>query len=53
MEWDKFWGLFHNAWGHCHESPEYDKKVFTEMQGMLQNLERECKERPATGFHKM
>lgn len=26
MDWHKFWSLFHKVWGHCHESPEYDKK---------------------------
>jgi hypothetical protein len=35
MDWHKFWILFHKAWGQVHESPEYDKKIWNEMQDML------------------
>jgi len=41
MDWNKFWILFHGAWGACKESPEYDKSIFNEMQGMLQKLQSE------------
>jgi hypothetical protein len=42
MDWNKFWGLYHKAWGQAHDSPEYDKKVYEEMQRMLwQEQEKE------------
>ena len=45
MDWNKFWALFHHAWGQAKESPEYKKSVFSDMQGMLQNLQQECRDR--------
>lgn len=41
MDWNKFWALFHKAWGQCHESPEYDKSVWRDMDTMLQSLQAE------------
>ena len=43
MEWKKFWELYHKGWGQAKESLEYDKKVFSEMQAMLQNMQSEQK----------
>jgi hypothetical protein len=45
MDWDKFWELYHKAWGHCKESPEYDKPLWKDMQYMLQGAERDEKDR--------
>lgn len=33
---NKFWTLFHKAWGHCKESPEYNKEVWKDLQCMIQ-----------------
>lgn len=38
-EWERFWGLFHKAWGQCKASTEYDKPVWNEMQQMLKAKE--------------
>jgi len=27
--------VFHKLWGHCKESPEYDKKLWMELEGIL------------------
>lgn len=35
MNWEEFWTLFHLAWGQATRSPEYDKKVWKDMQRML------------------
>lgn len=43
MDWDKFWTLYHRGWGQAKVSSEYDKKVFNEMQQMLQSMEHEKK----------
>jgi hypothetical protein len=43
MDWNKFWELFHKAWGHCKDSEEYDKKIWNEMQQMLQRMEYDLK----------
>lgn len=40
MDWKVFWKHFHQAWGHCHESPEYNKQIWNEMQMMLQQYEK-------------
>jgi hypothetical protein len=45
MEWSKLWGLFHHAWGQAKESPEYNKKIFTEIQIILQSLENSDKKK--------
>lgn len=39
MDWKKFWALFHETWGQCKESVEYNKENWNEMQRMLQRLE--------------
>lgn len=41
MDWNRFWALFHKAWGQAHDAPEYDKKVYTEMMHMLKDAERD------------
>jgi hypothetical protein len=28
-------GLFHKAWGQAHDSPDYDKKVWMDLQAKL------------------
>jgi len=43
MDWKKFWELFHKGWGQAKESPEYDKKVFNEIQQILQRVEYDLK----------
>jgi hypothetical protein len=35
MDWNKFWGLFHRAWGKATSESEYDKETWNEMQRML------------------
>ena len=36
MDWKKFWKVFHKTWGECHESPEYNKQNWLDMQEMLE-----------------
>jgi hypothetical protein len=43
MDWHKFWILFHKAWGQAHDSPEYDKNIYFEMQQILQKMEYDLK----------
>jgi hypothetical protein len=43
MDWNKFWVLFHKAWGQAHESSEYDKAVWRDMQWMALKLEDDLK----------
>ena len=38
------WILFHRAWGHAKESPEYDKTVWLALQKKLEGIERERKQ---------
>jgi hypothetical protein len=56
MNWIIFWELFHKAWGQAHDSPEYDKKVYSEMHHMLQDMEDSMKPRKHVvfdGIHKV
>jgi len=39
MDWNKFWGLFHEAWGKAKDSPFYDSKIWNEMQDMLHQVQ--------------
>jgi len=43
MDWNKLWELYHKGWGQAKVSSEYDKKVFNEMQQMLQRMEYDLK----------
>ena len=52
MDWHTFWELFHKAWGQAHDSPEYDKKIYTEMMHMLKDMENSSK-RVATGVRQI
>ena len=45
MEWKRFWSVFHQTWGQCKESSEYNKGNWKEMQGMLMNLENDMKDK--------
>ena len=41
MSWVEFWALFHRRWGSDHESPEYQKLEWNEMQRFLERIEAE------------
>ena len=36
ITWTELWRLFHKRWGSDHESPEYVKKQWVEMQEFLE-----------------
>lgn len=40
IEWERFWALFHRRWGSDHESSEYVKQEWKELQAMMETLER-------------
>lgn len=39
QKWDAVWTLFHRLWGHCKESPEYDKGDWKNLQARLQDMQ--------------
>lgn len=39
MTWPEFWHMFHRRWGSDHESPEYVKAEWNEMQRFLEDVE--------------
>ena len=41
MTWVEFWALFHRRWGSDHESPEYQKSEWNEMQRFLESVDAE------------
>lgn len=39
IDWERIWYLFHECWGRCKESKEYQKSFWNELQSLLEDVE--------------